>query len=52
MSDVHTREIVDRKKVKTLQILESDLAKIKANQRPNESLTLTAHRMLNGESNG
>ena len=50
MADVRTREIVDRKKVKTLQILESDLAKVKANQRSGESLTLTVHRMLSGEA--
>lgn len=49
MTDVRTREIVDRSKVKTLQILESDLEKVKANQLKGESLTLTIHRMLSGD---
>jgi len=51
MTDVRTKEIVDRRKVKTLQILESDLKKIKDNQLKGESLTITIHRMLSGGLN-
>ena len=51
MQNVKTRQIVDRTKVRTLQVLDSDLAKIKSFKLDGESLTLTLNRILSEVGN-